>query len=104
MQDQVLGVVIAAMTTNLELWHCYFKDFITYKLSLVDQSHTIQLDQSRVSLTGDFAQQILHNYFEYLDKYDVLHRMAELHNMYQLQIAKTATILRPLIKIGRVSL
>lgn len=84
--QQVLGIVIA-MTTDHELWHCYFEDFITYKLNFVDQP-----------LAGDFAQQIL-NYFEYLDEYDAPRRMAELHAIYQLQVA---TILRPLIKIGRV--
>lgn len=93
------------MTSRLNLWHCYFNDFITYKLRLVDQGPVPQCSITQ----GDFAQQILHtylhNYLESLHLNEAPQKMAELHcyfSIHQLQLAKTATILRPLSRIERV--
>ena len=96
--QQVLSIVTTAMTSDLQLWHCYFNDFIAHKLSLVNKTNP-----HLPILTGDLAQQILSTYFKYLDKYDATRRMAELHSICQLEIAKTATILRPVIMIGKVN-
>ena len=79
------------MASGIELWHCYFKDFVNYKISLVSLDHE---DATRT----EFAYNILSTHFKYLDEFDATHRMAELHITYQLQVAKMVTILRPLSK------
>lgn len=84
------------MSTNTELWRCYFNNFISHKLELVDQGCAPETE-------SDFAQQILSIYFEYLDdKEDGLRKITELHTTYQLEIARLVTVLRPLNKIQRV--
>ena len=61
----------------------------------------LRLDPSKQqdSTQNDFAHEILNSHFQYLDKFDVIHRVAELHVTYQLQVAKMVTILRPLSKV-----
>ena len=91
-----------AMAGNQNLWQCYFIDFITHKLKLVDPSHTPQGHTPQ----GDLAQQILHTYFEQLHFCDMPQRVVQLHcwfNVYHLFLAQMATILRPLSKIEGVS-
>ena len=84
-----------------DFWHCYFKDFVSHKLKLVDQDCAPQLDQDDTP-EGNIAHQILYACCEHTDKHDAAHRVAELHVIYQLQLAKMATMLRPLSKIERV--
>ena len=99
--QQVLGLVISAMTSDLDLWHSYFKDFIAYKLSLVNQ---INVNSSEVPIVSNFALEVLQKHFHYLDKYEVPQRMAELHIViYHLHIEKIATMLRPFVNITMVS-
>lgn len=94
---QVLGLVIGAMASHDNIWLCYFTDFITYKLKLVDSSHTPQ---------GDIAQQLLHIYFERVHALELPLRIAHLHchaNVHHISLAKLVTLLRPLSKIEEVS-
>ena len=98
--QKVLGLVISAMTSDLELWHCYFKDFIAYKLSLVDKSIA---SPDEVPTVSSFALEVLCKHFQYLDNYEVSQRMAELHIViYHLQIEKMAIMLRPFVTIAMV--
>ena len=92
MQNKFLQLVLDYMISDINLWHCYFKDFVNYKLSLVSLDHRNQHTES------EFAHSILSTHFKYLDEFDAAHRMAELHITYQLQVAKMVTILRPLSK------
>ena len=100
MQNKFLQLVLDFMTSDVNLWHCYFKDFVNYKLSLVSLDHRNQPTQS------EFAYSILSTHFRYLDEFDATHRIAELHITYQLQVAKMVTILRPLseCKVSHYSL
>lgn len=94
----MLSLAMDAMASDYGLWRCYFNDFVTLNLKLVDQG-TTQTDQ------GEFAQQILHTFFEHLNDYEAPRRMAELHcyaSIYQMNLAQIATILRPLSKIEMV--
>lgn len=82
----VLGLSIGAMGSHTDLWDCYFNDFITHKLKLEDNS---------------IAQQILHKYFEKMDKqiHEASEKIAWVHcyvRIYQLRFAEMATTLRPL--------
>ena len=99
----MLSLAIHAMTSYQDLWLCYFNDFITHKLKLVDQDHAPSQDHSPRG--GDMAQQFLCTYFEELHFLEMPNRLAELHcnvSTYQLYLAQMATILRPLSKIGKV--
>ena len=92
MQDKFLRLVLDSMS-DIHLWHCYFKDFVNFKLCLISLDCKYQEDTQ-----SELAQNILSIHFKYLDKFESTHRVAELHITYQLQVAKMVTILRPLSK------
>ena len=83
------------MEANPELWDYYFNDFI---------AHTLHLEAS-----GRFegiTQQILKAFFSQLYQEATLERVVQLHvyiNIYHLELAKMATVLRPLNRIQRVA-
>ena len=94
---QELALAINAMDSDSSLWHCYFSDFIVHKLELPDQGRTPQ---------SDIAENILHTIFRYPDQKKALHKIAKLHcyvRIYQLNLGKIMTILRPLSMMEKVS-
>ena len=92
-----MNLAIEAMTSDEDLWQCYFRDFIVHKLKLVSPSDTSQQE--------DIAYQILHIYFDELHHKKMPQKLVELHchaNIEHLSLALMATNLRPLNKIERV--
>ena len=83
------------MEANPELWDYYFNDFI---------AHTLHLEAS-----GRFegiTQQILKAFFSKLYQEAMLERVVQLHvynNIYHLDLAKMATVLRTLNHIQHVA-
>ena len=103
---QVIGLAVDAMASHQNIWQCYFNDFITHKLKLVDPGHAPQDHAPQDHAPhGDIAQQILQTYFEQLHVSEMPKRMVELHcyvNVGHLFLAKMATTLRPLSSIAKV--
>ena len=82
------------MSKEYELWNRYFNDFVLHKL---------QLDSEDSS--GDIAQQILHTFLGQLHHLEALERIVSLHtylHVYQLDMARIGTVLRPLNKLNEV--
>ena len=83
------------MEANPELWDYYFNDFI---------AHTLHLEAG-----GRFegiTQRILKAFFSQLYQEATLERVVQLHvyiNIYHLELAKMATVLRPLNRIQHVA-
>ena len=79
---------------NPELWDYYFSDFI---------AHTLHLDS-----TDGISQRIMRAFFAQLDQErTVLERVVQLHvymDVYHLELAKMATVLRPLDHIQHVAM
>ena len=91
---QILILVTEAISKHSELWKRYFNDFAWYKL---------QLDSENSS--GGIAQQILHAYLGHIHELKAMERMISLHthlHVYQLNLAKVASRLRPLDKLHKV--
>lgn len=92
---QVLELVASAMSDDNELWKRYFNDFVLHKLQLDSEDSA-----------GGIAQQILHTFMSQLHSLKALERIVNLHaylHVYQLDLAKMASILRPLNKLHKVS-
>lgn len=90
-------MAITAMTSDRNVWQCYFKDFITHKLELVDPSDAPQ--------QGDVVSHILNIYFGELHSKKMPLKLVELHchaSIEHLSLAQMATSLRPLNKLERV--
>ena len=87
-------LAVEAMGRHFDLWQRYFDDFLLHKLRLG-------------GLRGEaISQRILHVFFGQLHEQGVIVRMVSLHcyiRIYQLNLAKMATILRPLNQIQQVS-
>jgi len=82
---------LEAMEANPELWDYYFNDFISHALHLEDSCRF-----------EDITQQILKAFFSKLYQEAMLERVVQLHvynNMYHLNLAKMATVLRTLNRI-----
>ncbi len=91
---QVLELVAKAMSNDVELWNRYFNDFVLLKLRL-DSEDSV----------GGIAQQILHTFMSQLHGLEALDRVINLHaylHVYQLDLAKMASVLRPLNKLHKV--
>ena len=88
-------LAIKAMSQHGELWQRYFTEFNLHKLHL----------ESPSDVTEGIAQQILYAYFGSLHQQEAAVRIVGLHayvHVYHLDVAKLATILRPLDKIQKV--
>jgi len=82
------------MSKDVELWHRYFNDFVLHKLHLDSEDSA-----------GGIAQQILHTFLGQLHQREALDRIIGLHtylHVYQLDLAKMASVLRPLNKLQKV--
>ena len=82
------------MSKDIDLWDRYFNDFVLHKLRL----------DSEDSSSG-IAQQILHTFLGQLHQLESLERVVGLHSylhVYQLDLAKMASVLRPLNKLQKV--
>ncbi len=91
---QVLGLVARAMSGDVELWTRYFNDFVLHKLRLDSEDSA-----------GGIAQQMLYTFMSQLHSLEALERIINLHaylHVYQLDLAKLASILRPLNKLHKV--
>ena len=91
---QTLSLVANAMSKDIDLWIRYFNDFVLHKLRL----------DSEDSSSG-IAQQILYNFLEQLHLLESLERVVGLHSylhVYQLDLAKMASVLWPLNKLQKV--
>lgn len=81
------------MGGHQELWQRYFDDFIRYKLRLNTGE-------------GAISQEILKAFFGQLHQQEATIRMINLHvyiRVYQLDLAKMATVLRPLDKLQQMA-
>ena len=88
-----LAIALGAMAANPELWKRYFSDFTLHKLHLEG------------SCGAGIAQYILDAFFGQLHKQEAENRIVGLHvyiRVYQLDLARMATVLRPLNKIQQV--
>ncbi len=84
------------MSLHLELWQHYFADFTLRKLHL----------ESGVEGKSGITEQILVSYFGQLHQQETVTRVVILHvyiRVYQLDLARMATVLRPLNKIQDVA-
>ena len=91
---QVLELVARAMSDDVELWTRYFNDFVLHKLRLDSEDSA-----------GGIAQQMLYTFMSQLHSLEALKRVIHLHaylHVYQLDLAKLASILRPLNKLHKV--
>ncbi len=91
---QVLELVAKAISNDVELWNRYFIDFVMHKLRLDSEDSA-----------GGIAQQMLYTFMSQLHKLEALERVINLHaflHVYQLDLAKLASNLRPLIKLYKV--
>ena len=88
-----LAPSLRAQEMDPEIWGFYFSDFLAC---------TLHLESSE-----GISQRILHAFFIQLhQEKTLLERVAQLHvymNVYHLELAKMATVLRPLDQIQRVS-
>ena len=88
-------LAVKAMGLHFDLWQCYFNDFFLHKLRL-----------RSLPTGGTISQHILNAYFKQLHKQQAVKRVISLHcyfNIYHLDIAKMANILRSLNQIQVVS-
>ena len=88
----MLEVVAKAISNDIDLWNMYFIDFILHKL--------------RLDSEGGIAQQMLYTFMRELHSLEALERVINLHaylHVYQLDLAKLASNLRPLNKLHKVS-
>ena len=86
-------VCLHAVENNLELWSIYFNNFIFSKLHLAGSSSTIE-------------KQIVQQVFGNIGTLEITERIVYLHTymaVYQLDLAKVATILRSLSKLQTIS-
>ena len=91
---QMLELVVRAMSNDVDLWIRYFNDFVLHKLRLDSEDSA-----------GGIAQQMLYTFMSQLHKLEALERVINLHaylHVYQLDLAKLASILRPLNKLHKV--
>ena len=91
---QTLSLVAEAMSKDDDLWVRYFNDYVLHELRL----------DSEDSSSG-IAQQILHTFLGQLHQLESLERIVGLHSylhVYQLDLAKMASVLRPLNKLQKV--
>ncbi len=88
-EEKILSFATEAMTSDEDLWHCYYKDFITSKLKPIDVPSKDEIGE--------------HNFFKNLDRSsDMLERVIKLHcsvNIKQFNLDQLAAILRPLSKV-----
>ncbi len=92
----ILELVGKAMSNNAELWDRYFNDFVLHKLRLDSEDSA-----------GGIAQKILQTFMSQLQQLTALERLINLHaylHVYQLDLAKMASVLRPLNKLHKVRL
>lgn len=90
----MLTLVAEAMSKDAKLWDCYFNDFVLVKLRV----------DSEDSSSG-IAQQILHAFLRQLNQLEYLERVVGLHShfhVYQLDLARMASVLQHLNKLQKV--
>ena len=83
------------MSGDNELWLVYFNDFMLHKLQLDSEDSP-----------EDIAQKILHSLLGQLHEFETLERVVSLHtylHVYQLNLARMASVLRPLNKLNKVT-
>jgi len=94
--------MLNSMFVNPDLWRRYFNDFVSYKLNLAPQTDM----KGALPPGDDVAQCLLRAYFGQLHEFAAPKRLAQLHcyiRVYQLQLAQTCSLLRPLSKVKEVS-
>lgn len=89
----MLNLVINATASSQDIWNCYFKEFITYKLKL----------QAKLAPKEDIVQLMLCTYFESLDASNQLVKLHCFVNMKQLLLAQMSKPFHELSNIQRVS-
>ena len=85
-------VCVLTVANNPELWPRYFNNFISSKLRLAGPESTIE-------------KQIVQEVFRGLDMFEITEKIVYLHTymaVYQLDLAKVATILRSLALLQRI--
>ena len=91
-EKSFLPISLKAQQTNPIIWNCYFNDFIAQTL--------------HVEVSKGISQDILRAFFTQLHDKTMLERVAQLHiyiNIFQLDLARMATVLRQLDHIQHVS-
>ncbi len=91
-----LSVALKSMSLHVALWQHYFSDFTLRKLHL----------ESGVEGESGITEQILICYFGQLHQQETVSRIVTLHayiRVYQLDLARMATVLRPLNEIQKVA-